>query len=226
MLDNYVIAYIDLLGVKNKISDDTFFENVHNLYQNTLDILQQLRLQQENIEWRIFSDNIVIARTVTEDINNQASNLNQIIAIAAIIQNLAIAQVGCLVRGGITINKFHLDEIMVWGAGLVEAYKLEGNHTEPTIVLSEKAMKIVNSNTDFSFLISRNTVGQQFVDYLSINNEGNYFINLHKNQIPKLKAEVSKENNDYQRTMSKYSWAIWYHNNICRKKGLWDLLIE
>lgn len=50
--------------------------------------------------------------------------------------------VGWLVRGGITIGDFYIDDMFVWGAALVKAYELEEKiAVYPRVILDEKNQK-------------------------------------------------------------------------------------
>jgi len=62
-MDEYVIAFIDLLGSKSKIMGENsmaFFHQVQKLYLNTMSMFSGF--DDGHIKIKIFSDNIIFAK--------------------------------------------------------------------------------------------------------------------------------------------------------------------
>lgn len=61
--DTYIVAYIDLLGVTNRIKAEDqqlAMNKLHNLYTFSIDITKQVQIEKnKDIIFKIFSDNII-----------------------------------------------------------------------------------------------------------------------------------------------------------------------
>lgn len=74
----------------------------------------------------MFSDNIVFAIEVPENDLQRSLNFESLLIIASYFQSYAFLNGSdWLLRGGITVGKIYIDDIMVWGEGLLSAYDLE-----------------------------------------------------------------------------------------------------
>lgn len=123
---NHIVGFIDILGSSEAIKTDAVgsLNIVHNAYQNSLDMFQNLFGRyhvQPSV--KIFSDNIVVAVPYTEERFKRSAFL-AVAMMSAIIQ-VEFLKKGWLTRGGISFGSFFADEVMVWGTALVSAYKLE-----------------------------------------------------------------------------------------------------
>ena len=75
-----------------------------------------LRQIQENkdIQFKIFSDNIIIAKRVSEDKEQRMKDIRSLLMCAGHLQELAASDsVGWMLRGGITIGQLFIDDVMV-----------------------------------------------------------------------------------------------------------------
>lgn len=138
--DVYYVAFLDLLGAKNIIENDTADEhlnNIHNIYQSWKPILGNA-ISFEEIEMKIFSDNILLA--VKCDKNHALYTLCQ--AVSCVVEHLVRCKYK--VRGGITKGSLFIDELMVWGKALVAAYKLESYEAKyPRIIVDQNVVEEV-----------------------------------------------------------------------------------
>ena len=77
--DEYIVAYIDLLGVTNKIkSKDSqlAMNKLHNLYTLSVKLTRDVQIEEnQDIQFKIFSDNIIIAPLY--NFITQTSHLNK-----------------------------------------------------------------------------------------------------------------------------------------------------
>ena len=168
-MDKYVIAFIDLLGSRKKILNDnngSYFNQVRGLYNDIILMLNEM--DAPNIKSKIFSDNIVFARKITNSNEVKIANLHQMISIAAMFQLYSIIKGNCMVKGGIVFGEFYIDDIMVWSKGLVEAYELESHieHTSPTIHIDGEAKELILNNREKFPVVSGDD--RIFVDYLQM----------------------------------------------------------
>lgn len=73
--DAYIVAYIDLLGVTNKIqSKDSqlAMNKLHNLYTFSVKLTRDVQIEEnQDIQFKIFSDNIIIAKKLSNQIPNE-----------------------------------------------------------------------------------------------------------------------------------------------------------
>jgi len=142
---------------------------------------------------------------------------------------LEMALNGFFVRGGFTIGSLFMDEITAYGKALIDAYSIESNiAVEPRIVLSEEALSLVKSHTEFysephlspqNSQISVDTDGKGFVNYLQrleYCNDDSLCIDIdklitHKESV--MKAALSNVSNT--KVWQKYYWLCNYHNYFC-----------
>lgn len=176
----YLVGYIDLLAGKSLILNDKEDKELNVVYQcycemkSTVDRLSSFAPIPYTI--KIFSDNIVVAilsdETMLND-NNPIVALNRMVTIVGYFQRLLL-QHNILTRGSITYGDLYIDDLMVWGAALLDAYNLENNIAKfPRVVISENVVKIVSSITDvpeellFINNIIKDSDGLLFLNYLN-----------------------------------------------------------
>ena len=128
--NDYVIAYIDLLGTKElllKSSESIVFGDIYYPFLIAGKIMPTMHdLKWDNIKIKIFSDNILIAHPV-----NDPKNKDDIYRAYKEVSNFLkfflsmFANKGILFRGAITVDKLLINELMVWGKGLSAVVYLE-----------------------------------------------------------------------------------------------------
>ncbi len=218
--DEYVIAYIDFLGVKGKMQGD-----------NSYDALQKLRFllfgskkvanyigsinKVGDYFIRIFSDNIVIAQKFDEE---KAGD--QIISIIDLIINIqfeASLQFDFLLRGGITVGELYIDDSIVWGSGLIEAYEIESKLANyPRVIISDKLIKVYErcqkKTLNLYASICQDFDGLWFLNFLLA------FPNL-KN-IPIISETLKEIRKSYEKeddsVKQKFNWVITFFNTHCK----------
>lgn len=141
--EGYLI-YLDLLGYKNiikgnkpkDIEDLRAFISSFSLrfisgkarlvYGNSYD--------SKKLLYKCYSDNFLIFYEADKTEDNS-------LVIAAFLAShlLGVAiQSGFLLRGSIVFGKLEFNERVVFGKSIVEAYELESNHVDPSVVLSNE----------------------------------------------------------------------------------------
>ena len=169
--ENQIVAFVDILGFKEIIKQSEQSLKKLNLLYQTLEFLKkrenankwnlQLIEIEEDAQKRgvsnfeieqltactCFSDSIVISVKCND------KNINEITS--TLIANLSYigAQLmteGILLRGGITVGKLiHLDNGILMGQALIDAYQLETNSANfPRILISNKLIKQLNYPID------------------------------------------------------------------------------
>lgn len=124
----YVVAFIDILGATNAISKqpDESLDLIHKIYDNAIETFAQFKNDDfDTPQIKIFSDNIVIA--VRYDSNHSKKDAAISVAVMSAALQANFLAHGWLTRGGISSGKFFIDDVMVWGPALVDAYKLENS---------------------------------------------------------------------------------------------------
>ena len=119
----YIVSFIDILGATEMIKNDQdkYLDLIHESYRKTLSFIEKSNNHNIPIVCKIFSDNIVLARPVNDNIDLA---FLRVVQFSAYLQ-FQLATKDILVRGGITKGKFYHDDVMVWGTALVDSANLE-----------------------------------------------------------------------------------------------------
>lgn len=219
--ENHIIAYIDFLGMKQKMKKTSSYESLQILKflmqgtQVTANYISNINAIEEfNI--KIFSDNIVIAQKINEE--KLCEQIVSTINLVAAIQFHALLQFDFWLRGGITIGELYIDDSVVWGLGLIEAYSIENNLANyPRVVISKKIFDAYEECDKKSFnlcaLVKEDFDGLCFVDFwIAAPNLDNIPM------IAKFLEENAKQYIDEDdRVKQKINWVIAYFNSYCSK---------
>lgn len=223
----YIIAYIDILGGSDLIKKEQGDETLNKIYQ----IFDHIKLESY---WntfcepgqcvKFFSDNFIIARKY----DGSESILKKFLKLIARIQFLFLVR-GLYVRGGIDIGQFYIDETFVWGKVLLSAYELESKEARfPRILLSQNVASKINLINDLSSfvlwskkLISIDFDGKMFVDYFDFEgDDGGRFPSLLQQIKDNIIENLNNATNESVR--EKIKWIIEKYNEECartKRKG-------
>lgn len=241
-----VVAFIDILGYRDLVKSMNSKEDsqallirLHKALQSSRehvdpnrpeDTVQKLG-DKDFSAFRAFTDNIVIGEPIIGRGDGE-SELCQVFSSLSYFQML-MAMEGFFVRGAIAIGELYMDDIAVYGAGLIEAYEAETTLArDPRIVLAPSAQLAVNRHLEYYLYRShapqnrdllRDSDGQCFVNYLdTLIPEDGYFyereLAVHKARIEE-KLELSKSRPS---VWVKYLWAANYHNYWCDQNSCVD----
>ena len=143
--EQYAVAFIDFLGVKDMIANDTSGELLivfRAACKSALHMCKKILNDQDEITIKMFSDNIVMCKRVYNPVTRQddpEGALKRVILAASMFQYFILDTMGALVRGGVTIGDLYIDYMMVWGQALVDAYRMESEIAlYPRIILDPK----------------------------------------------------------------------------------------
>ena len=200
----HCVAYLDMLGAKRKICEDTdskFLNYLNMIFGDVIKEADWLSADiKEKIFVKIFSDNILFA-IETEDELTREKNITTILNLVANICNEAF-DFGYLLRGAIVENEFFHNNIIVYGKALVEAVYLEEKVAKnPRILVQKEIVDLLPQ-------------------YHLTNKDGNSFLNIfeystgfdhitYKLQILKM----LKDNKDNDGIKEKIFWLIDYFNS-------------
>lgn len=215
----YAIAYLDLLGSTSKIDNDNdghYLYNIRTIYNMAVQFSKNEKLVTSvfsRIETKIFSDNIIMAVPLSSD--RDIESIACLLKFVAIFQHYAAIQHNWLVRGGMTIGELYIDELLVWGSGLVRAYKLESSIAiYPRIIIDRIILNLMGANNLF---FCQDADGQfflnflNFMDYRDSENNDNFTPTIQKS-FAGLLSEIRKSSGNYDERA--YQKLQWYKNYI------------
>lgn len=164
----HAIAYLDLLGTTAKISSDKqekYLFDIYTIYNTAVMCCNDPVFSEtgfNRIKTKIFSDNIIMAIPLESE--QDAGAVNCLLRFVAQFQNIAALSYCWLIRGGITVGELFLDDLLVWGTGLVRAYELESHiAVYPRIVIERSVLDAPGVNGAF---FRRDIDGQTYLNYL------------------------------------------------------------
>jgi hypothetical protein len=171
---------------------------------------------------RTFTDNIVIGWPILQD--GESETGDAFLRFSAF--QVEMIRHGFFTRGALTIGDIYVDDIAVFGEGLVEAYRGESTLAQhPRIILCAPLVSLVREHLRYyepgdapQFrLLLEDLDGQWFIDYLddevfpAVDVVQEEFLSVHEEQIElNLRRFVADP-----RVWSKYCWIADYHNAFC-----------
>ncbi len=248
-----VVAFIDILGYREHISDavkkqtqQQLLERLHSTFRTSI---HHMRGEDENgkpyypidkgikdrCKIRTFSDNVLIGYPISGRGDGE-SELGAIFSDLSHFQ-LEMVNAGFFLRGAITVGDLYMDEIMVYGGGLVEAYEAENKLArEPRIILTDSARVAVERHLGYysnqrhapqNRDLYKDADGYFFLNYLDTimffdDDDGASFFELvlsHKTAIEGRLAQYKSQ----PTVWSKYMWVANYHNFFCDQCGRYPI---
>ena len=220
------VAFLDILGFKNKVLDsknnaDTLKKIVQSLkIVNAIpsggkDVISDSKIQQTiQIQSRSFSDSMVFFLKENKENSN---NIAQLFFVIRYLQD-QLWQNGICLRGGITRGKMYWadqkDNITV-GLGLIEACKLESKLAiYPRIVVSDKLYKYVKKKSIPSDIFGTSE-GTDLTEFISQDKDGIHFLDLLNPGITRATDE-KLEKNENKGTFS----IIWKESSVSKHSDI------
>lgn len=166
-----IVAFVDILGATEKIKEDPnkSLNIVHKAYDESLKLLRLMfNGEFETIlkpNAKIFSDNIVVS---IKAVPEKANSLLIMCGFLSLLQSQFLLS-GYLVRGGIAIGEFFIDDTMAWGDALIKAYKMESEIAiYPRIVIHPELTELLNVSTNehIKNYVLEDSDGLLFLDFL------------------------------------------------------------
>ncbi len=219
--EEYIVSFIDVLGAKEKIINEcnSSLNLIHEVYEKAMQLYktsnrklsENLYDDSEQINIRIFSDNIVLYTRTNNDVTGSFLHL---ISLTAYVQGVFLEK-GFLVRGGISLGDFFADDIMIWGTALVKSYYIENSISIfPRIVIDNNLISFIGdrylNNNDF---INQDNDGYYYVNYLteSLFNNFDSIANKAKSMCEyELRKAHYGENNENMKIVQKIMWQNKY----------------
>ena len=203
----YYVASIDLLGIKKLIekdTNDTHLNNIYNIYKSWKGIHQEFSDAYEKLAIKIFSDNFVLAIPI--EVKKSAEILLEFTAYMC--ENFLKKKYKP--RGGICKGELYIDEVFVWGKGLVEAYIMESKQAiYPRIILAKEGVENIGEHMRDQ-MIETDRDGKFYLNYLQSfgdNNEGRLDKIYRVNEWLEQEIEEEKKKKEEKEEKEKYKSA-------------------
>ena len=231
------VAFFDLLGFQDemvKVSNNPDqAEKLLSEFQTTVaqTVRNVLVPPKDRPIWnyRGFTDNFVIALPVQRYDGDDSEGWFGIAVLKLAEFQYRLALQGWFVRGGLTMGKFFMDDLAVFGPALVDAYLLESKFArDPRIILSNSVLGLVRSHLQYygsGFDSPQN-------ESILIDADGRAFVNYLHNAVEDREPDdtnILKEMNIHKAYVedrllkhranpvvwAKYRWVASYHDYFC-----------
>lgn len=202
--------------IKNKSGDSAsqYYQMMQPEGQNTK--------RQQDFQVRSFTDNLIIGYPIPEH-SDAVSILLLVMDYIGYFQ-MEMAGEGYFIRGAISIGNLYIDEDIIFGPALMEAYRAEQKlAVYPRVILCDTAMEPFQGDWQWGERrvsgVLKDSDQRVFIDYLketvmiAYPDAGPFteFLEKHKEAVSAKLIEFSEQ--PYIKT--KYEWAANYHNGFC-----------
>jgi len=142
-LKERVVAFIDILGFESLVRDLEKDERLHQRLQYALHDIKRVKISslndntaQKDLEVSVFSDCIAISA--------ERDNHHGVIWTAIHLQS-SLLVLGILTRGGISKGKLEHEDDILYGEGMIKAYRLESKAAiYPRILIDQDILGLTN----------------------------------------------------------------------------------
>lgn len=239
LLRNSVVIFIDILGYQDQVKKameagegEAILTDLRKAFDETYHhIKDESDITRPHWLVKGFTDNIVIGCPIFQDAEPE---MGYMFSNLCIFQLMMISH-GFFIRGGIAIGKLYMDDEIVFGKGVIEAYETEQNLArDQRIVLSKSALEYVEYHIksyarveiapQYSHLL-RDRDGQIYVNYLDLITEFEADYSVFFNEFKKHKEVVESRLREYVSQppiWNKYLWVANYHNWFCDQSSHFD----
>ncbi len=161
-----VVAFIDILGFESLVRNLEKDERLHQRLQYALHRIKSLKINslneetaQKDLEMSVFSDCIAISA--------DSDNHHGVVWTAIHLQS-SLLVLGILTRGGISIGKLVHEDDILYGEGMIKAYRLESKAAiYPRILIDRDILGRTNERYR-SVFFQQDTDGQWHLNPFSI----------------------------------------------------------
>jgi len=247
-----IVAYLDLLGVKEKILNDDDSETnltiIRQLYDEVIKFQKDkdpyLKIFQ-TCKFKIFSDNIVFIQELSNDPKDRIDIIEGLFRIFGVVTNFqffAFVNHGWLLRGGIVQGPLYLDDDIVWGKALVTSYYLEDTLAiYPRIIVDEQLHQIIIkavSPIKDQLRLRKDSDGYYYVDYLNFmfqdEQDPDHMRPIMNKQFPIIRdnfvgllSTIPKDAKPGSKNIrAKYRWQINYYNEVCKENDFEKFCVD
>lgn len=234
-----VCAYLDLLGfsaaIREAERDGTsnellrqFSHVVENWFATLGDTFAGEANELRRREFKVFTDNVVVGAPIQT--GGLATELSFVLSDIGLLQAGLVFE-GFFVRGAASVGELYIDQSVVFGAAVLDAYESEQAAVVPRVVLHASAKAVVLQELRYYHATYGERRGHRFTDQLLADNDGEWFINyLHDRFAGGAFSEPDYSTLEHHRDLisdrlrkfasdshvfAKYEWAARYHNYFC-----------
>ena len=240
----YVVAFLDFLGAKEKMKSpeesDNFLQQIKDIYYFIKKVKERAaKWEIADVEVRIFSDNIVMARQIDNIADSEAifrgqfSSCYSVLTFSAIFLFEALRR-GLLVRGAVTIGQFVINNTFIYGDALASAYDLENySAIYPRVIIDRALIEFIKTQSEKEQFLVREICDIDFDRecFLKIfNGSFDFYPDKEKRQIIKeINANISTGLSKYisiTKYRQKYMWLATKFNGWCEANNYSDYKIN
>lgn len=221
--------FLDVLGFTQHVAaSENSNELLQSYYAAAVTAINNLRWvdQFPGVNIKVFTDNIVIGIPWLDIAGDGETELGAAMMVLPYYQ-LEMALAGFFVRGGFSVGPLFMDENIVYGEALIEAYNLESSvAVVPRIVLSETVAGVIHEHVEYYYPPSDSPQNRQilldtdncmYVNYLdgTLREDGSPRwdqLETHRNNV----TSATDAARDNTHVWLKYHWLCNYHNYFCR----------
>lgn len=174
--DTYAVAFIDFLGVKEMIANDDDGKLLivfRAACKAALRMCKQILNDEDEVTIKMFSDNLVLCKRINKSDSKTADvqgAMRRVLVAASLFQYFVLDTIGVLVRGGVTVGELYIDNMMVWGQALVDAYRIENEIAlYPRIVIDPKLIASEHGSSVLAYdSIEKDDDGLYYLNYINM----------------------------------------------------------
>jgi len=166
LLNNYFVAFIDLLGFssmvrhdcENPVSSQKYIDKLKTAHTKTKELQNQL----DDLQLIQFSDSIVLAIPYNKE---NFTNFSRLVA----DYQYELLKANILCRGGISYGMHHFENDFLFSNGLIHAYQIEKDISiNPRIVISKDLIDLLHPDIppEKNALILKESDDSYFINYL------------------------------------------------------------
>ena len=234
----YLVAYLDMLGSKERIQNDDEEEEslntIKEIYEYALQIPDEINpsLSHYHMEMRIFSDNILIVNKLVDENGAKRDlivELENMCTVVTRFQEHALEN-GWLLRGAMTKGQLYFGDRLVWGKALVKAYRMEEKTAiYPRVIIDDELVDSINSISPSQkgvkvMALRQDADGCYFLDYLDSMICFKFQCDDEKyaERFRKMFSEPVKDESVRQKRL----WHVRYHNSVCIEQSKQEYCID
>lgn len=232
---NSIIVLMDILGYKDLIMEskergleketlDGFRKLIYAPYKN-LSFSKDGLFEKNRGEIKFYSDNVLLGYPIEGDGEIEFGSAVDSIAMF----QFSMALSGIFIRGALAAGNLFIDDHIVFGSGLIDAYNAEiliANN--PRIVITNSAVHYLKKHLEYygdgrmspQYLdLMRDSDNRIFINYLNVlfvaglDDPYTEELKMHK-EIVKEKLDTYSNN---LKIFNKYTWVACYHNYFCNQ---------
>ena len=207
-----LVASLDVLGIKEKLCGDQSLAVLTALHDEFSQSIKEIKQDDKDFcvvnpyQFKVFSDNIAIVKELSNS-RDLSVDLHNLAMFIMYFQARFWCRHQLISRGGIALGDCYVDDLMVLGPGLIEAYNLESLVAiYPRVILSPRLVDHANSLSFAPNDFAIDGDGYAYVDYISFWNKRLFTKEQKEEHMEFVRESLNNSKNDYVK--QKYSWML------------------